>query len=153
MNVGNVGTLHASDPNSHHHLQITSFIDENYEWLCVQPFFALHNICFFPVKAWIYSRLQASILIGKHVKLGSYLISRQHFYFRLKATLSAGETLWFFVEHRDTSWSKRDIRVRRDRNYCFPPLLSYQITQARWQKHTCTIFNTLVNVTLLQGLL
>ena len=29
----------------HHHLQITSFIDENYEWLCVQPF--LHCIQFF----------------------------------------------------------------------------------------------------------
>ena len=47
----------------HQHLQITSFIDENYEW--VQPFlhiFCLINICLFPVKAWIYSRLQASTI-------------------------------------------------------------------------------------------
>ena len=32
----------------HHHLQITSFIDENYEWLCVQPF--LHCIQFFDLR-------------------------------------------------------------------------------------------------------
>ena len=105
----------------HQHLQITSFIDENYEW--VQPFlhiFLLINICLFSGESLnLLTPTSIHNLIGKHGKLELSLSVSN--IFTSVSVFDAGENHFLCWTHRDTSWSKRDIRVsRQDRNYCSP---------------------------------